>query len=109
MVTWTCWNGQGWKLVQVADGCDNGGDSQSTAQSTAIPDSSEQSCMILRNNACLAVPGMIQTYCTITATEGTAIQAIHDNTERFANRSFESSRKHSKADCKNARHTRYIV
>jgi len=77
--------------------------------SSTTPDSSEQPCMILRSNACLTVPGMTQTYCTITATEGTASQGVHENTERFAKWSFESSRRHSKADRKNARHTRYIV
>ena len=65
--------------------------------------------MILRSNACLTVPGMTKTYCTTTATEGIASQEVYDNTERFANWSFESSRRHSKADCKNAHHTRYTV
>jgi len=67
--------------------------------SSTIPDLSEQPCMILRSNACLTVLGMTQTYCTITATEGTASQGVHENTERFANWSFESSRRHAINPC----------
>jgi len=65
--------------------------------------------MILRSNARLTVLVVTQTYRTMTATEGTASQEVHENTERFATRSFESSRRHSQADFTNARHTRYIV
>jgi len=64
---------------------------------------------LLRIIACLSVLGVTPTCCTITATEGKARQWVHGNEGRFATGPFGSSRRHSKTDCTNAHHTRYIV